>query len=506
MWKQTNSMGLSRLIVCGLAIIVAVLMACSVQALASAAQLSAEEAAEHGQAAEEGIIELINEDGYAQPDFSGSLPLLILEFAPGDTQAREEDNFFLDAKVWEADEEEENALSKASAVGAALVQNMTERENLTDQKHDYYLYFAAETELLGMSGTQEYFVLGGMNDKSLIRNYVGHSMAQSLFENAPEIRMCELFLRTAAGHRYQGVYLLVAKPAAPNGILLRRSLSGEDSPLETYADLHDPSIGNLTIPFTQYVGWDDRYNEVLGRLSRAEEVLYYTTSRTFYQYQELFDVDSFVAGYILGELTGNYAEMHDAFYHFEKQADMISLSPIWNFGQAFDNQADLPAEGNTANYTEATYYNQLFKSPQFAGQIQSTYLKLRQDALDEQALVALVERAAAKAAPAAERDWVRWGQYQHVKLQPLKEIQIDKDTVEKIVPFSRQSTTFEEEILRVKNHLREHSLYFAVEITQFDFQEREISKEIVLNSNPIWIVIFLVVFFLIVQFVRRYGV
>ena len=448
----------------------------------------------------------INETGYLQPDFISPLPMLIFDSSKTTHQPNYENNFFLETEILSSDDTSNTLASAVSAGEKSALHNITDRENRSDKKHDYFIRFEAETPLLGLPATREFFVLGAMDDKSLIRNYIGYSIAKDIYSGSPDVRLCELIIRSGGTYRYQGVYLLVAVPPIPEGILLQRSTRGVEMRLETYADAHDDEIGALTIPLTAKPGWDDSYNEVLGKLSWAEEVLYYTTSRTFYEYQELLDVESFIAAFILGELTENYTGMHNAYYYYDHGTERIAFAPLWNFGHALDNDANNPVSPNWTYYTEATYFQQLFKSPSFAKQIVATYLQLRRNALDEETLVKLVDDAAALVYPAIARDWARWNEYQHVQLKPLTEIIIDKNTTRKIEPFSRQSDSYEGEILRMKAQLREHSLQFAVNVTQFDFQEREISKEIVLNSNPIWIVVFIVFFFLIVRFVRKYGV
>ena len=435
------------------------------------------------------------------------LPLLIFDASKTDELPNYENNYFVPTEILTVDNKINNTPSAAVAVGSkASVHNLSDRESTTDKKHDYFVRFEDDVELLGLFSAREYFVLGGMDDKSLIRNYIGYSMAKDIFDNAPDIQLCELMVHDDEAYKYQGVYLLVAPAPEPDGFLLQRSTQPVETRLETYADAYDDTIGELTIPLRKTAGWDDSYNAVLGRLSWSEEVLYYETSRTFYQYQEMFDVESFVSGFLLGELTGNYFGMHNAYYDYNRNTERLSYAPIWNFEHAFDNDANNPATSDWIYYTNATYFHQLFKSPSFAKQIQTTYLQLRTGALDEQRLMNLIDDAVALVTPAIDRDWLRWNRYGHVQLQPLTEIIIDEKTTREIEPFSRQRDRYQDEILRMKTQLREHSLHFAVNVTQFNFQEREISKEIVLSSNPIGAVVFIVFFFVVVRFVRKYGV
>ena len=495
-------------IACRVAALALLLSFCVLQVLALSTPVLAASPIVSAQISGTSSADIMITDGYLQPNFSSSLPLLVFDSSQAKNLPNYENNFFLETEILSSNNVANNTLASLVSVGKnSALHNITDRKNLSDKKHDYFIRFEEETQLLGLPSTREFFVLGAMDDKSLIRNYIGYSISGDVFTGSPDIRLCELIICSGDEYRYQGVYLLVAASSSLNGFLLQRSTQEVLMRLETYADFHDDTIGELTIPLRKKPGWDDSYNYILGKLSWTEEVLYYTTSRAFYQYQDLLDVESFVSAFIIGELTENYTGMHNAYYYYNNSGtERISYAPLWDFNHAFDNDTNNPVAPDGMHYTEATYFRQLFKSPSFANQIKATYLQLRRDALDEQTLIKLVDDAVALVSPAVDRDWARWNEYRHVQLNPLAEIKVDKDTTRKIEPFSRQSNSYENEILRIKTQLREHSLHFAVNVTQFDFQEQEISKEIVLNSNPVWLVIFLVFFFLIVRFVRKYGV
>ena len=468
-----------RRVVCHSVVLLLILSICGLQILLTPTSASAESS-----------DDILND--LVQPSFSSPLPLLIFDSTNASTVPNFENNFFQETEILSSNSETNNSLSTINFAGfKGMVQNITELGGVSDKKYDFFIRLEKEANLLGLKSTSEYLLLGGRDDKSLIRNYLGFSLAKDIFADASDIQLCELLIREGDEYRYQGVYLLVGTtPMPPDGVLLQRSTQGVEEPLETYADQQDDDIGELTIPFRKTLEWDDRYNELLGRLSWTEEVLYNTDSSTFYQYQEMLDVESFVSGFILGELTANYHGMFNSYYFVNNDTGRISFVPLWNFTYAFDNDPANPVSPEDISFIEATYFRQLFKSPHFANEVKMSYLHLRKDALDEETLLKLIDEAVALVSPAVERDWARWHDYRHVFLQPS----------------DRQTDTFGEEILSIKTHLREHSLHFALELTELDVQEQEIDKEIVLNSNPIWIVVFLVFFFLIVRFVRKYGV
>ena len=456
---------------------------------------------------------MLTEDYYAQPGFSSTLPLLTLTL-PDSTLAQEEEDYYLNVGVIGFDGQLSNTLEGIpSLTQAAVLRNMVDPANQTVKKNDYYLRFESNQNLLGLGAASEYFLLGGMHDKSLLRNYIGYSMAAQIMPNAVEFGLCELFFRDEKGDLYQGVYLLVAQhfADAPNGFLFHRNIRGDGILIETYASANDASFGYMSIPFIQSSHWDEHFDQPVGGISHAESVLYSNESRTFYNYSSWFDVPAFSSSFILGELTENYEGMIDEYYLYDSEEAVVTVAPLWNFDQAFDNRENAPVSTGNTHYQEAPYYENFFKSPQFVRQLQERYLMLRQKGLEEVNLIELVEEGVALVVHAVPRDWDRWDSYSSQVLQPLAEIELgDKEDgqllTERIVPVSRQTDSYEEEITRIKNTLREHSLYFAYAITQFNFSEREISRESIMNVNPIWAGLFLVAIFTLIRFVRRYGI
>lgn len=458
------------------------------------------------QAAQPAANTMLTADYYALPGFSSHMPIIVLDLQ-GDTAAKEQKGYFLDARILTFDNNDKNTLGAAPSLSQGVkIRNINDKTNARQGKNDYFLQFEDSKSILGFGSTKQYLLLGAQGDKSLIRNYVGYNLAAKIAEGTPGIKLCELFFRTPSGDLYQGVYSLVEKPAVADTVLFHRSVDGDGINIETYATRNDPKSGKMSIPFMETTLWNDRFNESIGKISYAEEVLYSTDSRTFYTSTKLFDSESFTAGFIIGELTGDYLGMYNVYYNYNTKTQVLANAPIWNFEKAFDNQILKPTAIDQIYYDEAPYYKQLFKSPQFAKQIQERYLLLRSSVLEESYLRQLVTDAAAYVEPAVQRDWGRWDSYRKYKLSPVTEIELKDDTTKVVEPFIRDAATYKEEILRLKHTLREHSLEMAVAITRFEFSEQEISKEIVLNSNPIWPICFLIAFFWLVRFARRYGV
>lgn len=448
---------------------------------------------------------MLTAEHYANETFVTDMPVIVLELAEGST-ASEASDYFLSASVQAYEGKGNSPLRDTpSSSHSASLRNMTEKANESDRKHDYYLSFEDAGGLLGLGGTGEYLLLGAMGDRSLVRNYIGYTISAGIWEDTPGAALCELFFRTPEGCLYQGVYTLVAMPPDDGQVLLQRSLSSDGVPVDTYSSLNDPTAAKMYIPFMESTSWEARYEDIIGGVSRAEQVLYSTDPTVFYSASGYFDLYSVITWFILGELMENYTGMSECYYYFNAETGKISVAPIWNFAYALDNEESEPAFANEIRYDEAAYLAEFFKSPSFTETVQETYLALRGEVLNEPALMRLVDAAVAHVSPAVQRDWARWDSYQAYTLEPVAEREQEDGTLQAVAPFSRQTTSFEDEILRIRYHLRTHSLYMAVGITQFEFTEQEVSREVTLTSNPLWPILFIVVMLLLVVFARRYG-
>lgn len=456
---------------------------------------------------------MLTEDYYALPEFSTHMPILVLEISES-TIAEEADGFFMNVGVQTFAGEEQNTLHGQPVFSDTVkLRNMTDHTNESAAKNDYFLSLETQASLIdpGRSrdaGSREYLLLGAKDDKSLIRNYIGYALAAGMFEDAPTAELCEVFLRSESGELYQGVYTLVEFPAHEDSVLFHRGQGDDGISIETYSTQVAPENGKISLPFMETTQWDDRYGDIIGEFSTSESILYSTSSRAFYSTPNYFEINDFSNQFILGEIMENYAGAYDIYYCYNTKTKMISVLPVWNFEHALDNLPDKPAVEGQLEYDKAPYFDQMFKSPQFASMIQERYLELRRGPLSENALMRTIDEGASYVAPAVGRDWARWDLYRNHLLEPLTEVEseIDEDEMVPVIPVIRTATTYDDEMTRLRYNLREHNLRTAVNITQFNFSEQEVHKEIVLTSNPLWPILFLIGFFLLVRFVRRYGV
>lgn len=450
----------------------------------------------------------LTEDNYAAANFSSHMPILVLE-VPADVEPLDANGYFLPTDVSIFEGEEKNSFTGTPSVPfSGSMRNMTDKENgaNTEYKSDYYLRLSQKESVMSLGTTSEYLLLGGMKDKSLLRNYLGYTLNDRIMRSETSSQLCEVFFNTKEGKIYQGVYLVVALSLPENSTLFHRSTKEDGIVIDTYATQNGFSDDYLSIPFMEATTWDEKYSELIGEFSIAESVLYSEESVTFYNYIDRYDVESFIESFLLGEITQNYAETHNAYYYYDPATKKIAAAPIYNFEAAFDNERRTYADPSQIQYQKAPYYAELFKSPQFATQVQAFYVKARNVGLSETDITQLIDEAAAYVAPVVGRDWARWDSYSNYVLQPVSELVADDEIVTQLsTPFRRATATYDQEIVRMRYGLRAHNLHTSLALTQFDFSEQEISREIVLNNNPIWVVVFIIVLFAAIHFARRYG-
>ena len=173
-------------------------------------------------------------------EFSTHLPLITIEFRG--SSGSDENNWFSGMEVSLYDATDANTLSDTPSViiptqGKVIADNTIENR----EKMDYYLRFYDDAEtltphsLFGLDASSDYYLIGSMYDRSLLRNYLGYTLSSQITETAPAVRFCEVMLKDGEnGYWYQGVYLLIEVKRTEGTVLFKRTTRNESMYLETY--------------------------------------------------------------------------------------------------------------------------------------------------------------------------------------------------------------------------------------------------------------------------------
>lgn len=461
----------------------------------------------------------LQDDLYATQEFSSHLPLIVIEFKDKDDSdyvALEsnwlEDDWFENSviSVYDNSNSGENSLqNKPNMTAISKIQLLADWETENREKHDYYIRLedssgqAEEHELLGLPANSEYWLIGSMYDKSLIRNYLGYTLAAEIMDNAPKVQFCEVLLQTKEGQLYQGVYLLVERVRAETGTYIKRLAEEYGGiPLYTQYTQTVSGLGSLTIPFYEQEQTEEDILQLTQDLSYLEDILASQEAPRFLQYKNLIDENSFIDYFIVNEVLGNYdAALNTSYSYQNTSKPLLQAGPVWNFERSLDNEVDTPMELNEIPLTEAPFYADLIKSKDFLDALKRRYKELETDPISVNSLTNLIDSTVEYLGPAQARDWARWEYiYQYDPLMTLENYPSkDADNPSRL----RQTGSYEEEIIKLKYVLREHSLQIAEAIPLLYSGDNLIAEADNYERNIILFIIFFAVFMVTIVFVRR---
>jgi len=461
----------------------------------------------------------LSEDNlYATQEFSSHLPLIVIQFKDKDDPAYValesnwlQDEWLLNSviSVYDNSSGAENDLhGEPNLTVISKIQQLADWETENREKHDYYIRLedstgqAAEHELLGLPANSEYWLLGSMYDKSLIRNYIGYTLAAEIMDNAPKVQFCEVLLQTEEGLLYQGVYLLIERTYAETGVYIKR-LSQETGgiPLYTQYTQTFTGLGCLTIPFYEQEQTEADILQLTQDLSYVEDVLASNDTTRFLQYKNLIDESSFVNYFIVNELLGNYDAALNTFYSYQStRKHLLQAGPVWNFERSLDNEVDTPMELAEIPLAQTPFYADLIKSMDFVDTLKRRYKELASGSISANRLIDLIDSTVEYLGPAQARDWARWEyRYQYDPLTSLEPYSTGGSEPARL----RQTKSYEQEITKMKYVLREHSLQIAEAIPLLYSEKGMITKADNYERNTRLFVVFFAVFMLAIAFAKR---
>lgn len=455
------------------------------------------------------------ENNHLDEGFSTHLPLVTIEFlGEGGTEA---EDWFSGLEVTVFDKGEQNSVGDTpSAVIPAKGRVMSNHALEEREKFDYYLRFQDEAgapaghSLMGLEKSSEFFLIGAMYDRSLLRNYLGYTLAAQMMEGTPSVRFCEVATVDGDnGYWYQGVYLLVEVKRTEGTALFKRTTAEEGFYLQTYGSQYFPEDGRMEVPITETVTDEEALWQVGGQLSYIEEVIYSDNLDTFSHYGDSIDTDSFIDFFIINELMGNYTAKTDAYYQYNPALETLAMGPVWNFEWALDNEPGDAMDVEELRFDEGGYYERLLKSLTFIDRLKQRYLELRVHVLNEENYRRLIDDAVAYLGPAAGRDWARWEPYfiehSELQLQPVSTQAFWNS--DETVSFYRNAQSHAEEVNRIRYLLREHDIYMGHDLAylnaEIGAEMRGAEASYVRNT---WMFLaFLTGLAITIHFVRRYA-
>lgn len=461
----------------------------------------------------------LEDDLYAAQEFTSHLPLIVIEFKnkddPGYVALESnwlEDDWFENSviSVYDNSNGEENILqNEPNLTTVSKIQLLADWKTENREKHDYYIRLengggqAEEHELLGLPASSEYWLLGSMYDKSLIRNYLGYTLAAEIMDNAPKVQFCEVLLQTEEGQLYQGVYLLIERVRAETGVYVKRLAEEYGGiPLYTQYTQTVSGLGSLTIPFYEQEQTEEDILKLTQDLSYIEDILASREAARFLQYNDLIDEDSFIHYFIVNELLGNYDAALNTFYSYQNTSEhLLQAGPVWNFERALDNEVDKPMELDEIPLVKAPFYSDLIKSKDFLDALKNRYHELETGPVSVGSLTNLIDSTVEYLGAAQTRDWARW---EHVyQYDPFMTLENASSKNAGNPSRQRQTGSYEEEITKLKYILQEHSLQIAEAIPLLYSEDNLIAAADNYERNIMLFIIFFAVFAVTIVLARR---
>lgn len=326
-----------------------------------------------------------------------------------------------------------------------------------------------DLDLLGMGSEHEWILNGSMWDKSMMRNYLGFWLAAQTTLLVPDSRFCEVLVRSGDTYTYQGVYLLMENvKQGPNRVpiqdyqqndsfnsyLIRRDRFEENVNIlnnyslqqgysQEYIELLYPSRHKVTPEMTSYVEKD---------LSAIERVLYSDDEKTFARYRDVIDVDSFVDYFLVNEFVGNYDAGNHSTYAYKDVGGKLTMGPVWDFDNGIDNVEKEVMNVEHLAFNVKPWFGQLCRDQAFVQKLQNRYAELRRTTFSDISIDTKMQEIIDHLGGAQQREWERWNRYYTTEtLHSIKNVQNEDGEI-----INRQTTTYWDEICRIKNVLHDH--------------------------------------------------
>lgn len=266
----------------------------------------------------------------------------------------------------------------------------------TMPKKPYRLKFDSKSPVLGMPSSKSWNLLANYSDKTLVRNSAALRLSQTVggLVWTPKHRYVELYFNGS----YEGVYMLTEKvdpgkdkvPLDISGVDEGTDLTGgyflevDDKQTEPNRIItkHGVPIGlkepeDATPEQLAYI-WDF--------IQRVEDSIYDASpSDPVKGYTAFMDVDSFIANYLVQEVTknidGNFRL--SVFLAKYKGDDHLQLCNVWDFDLAIGNCDYFPSMYGCTNTPDGLFvrgqshwYSRLFNDPAFVARVKQRWAAL----------------------------------------------------------------------------------------------------------------------------------
>lgn len=263
--------------------------------------------------------------------------------------------------------------------GKVLFEGITEirgRGNSTwgMPKKPYRIKLADKAPLLGMPADKNWALLANYGDQSLLRNEVAFEVSRRLaLEYTPRQQFVELFLNG----EYMGNYTLTEHiKEGEDRVVIDEDNGGLVVEVDGYAaqepsHFYTPRGVPVTIKFPDEDDiTPDEFQYISDYVTSFEQALFSPGDGADADYQQYFDLASFVNYYLVNEICGNPDMLWSMrMYKKSTQDPKLYVGPVWDFDLGFNNDKRLGNSETKLMLTDAheprAWMNKLLDDPEF---------------------------------------------------------------------------------------------------------------------------------------------
>lgn len=336
----------------------------------------------------------------------------------------------------------------------------------------------AEVPLLDMEADEDWVLSNSILDSSGIRNYMAYNIGGQIFPYTPEAKFCEVIMKDGDVYHYRGLYLLTETVKKAEGrvniatfdpdedpmsyIICRDRSDATSTTLSTWASEQQLCYGWFTFKYPkEELLTDDVVQRIEEQISEIEQVIYSDDYETFMTYSQYIDVESFVDYFVVNEFFMNYDAGNNSTYYYQDYAHKFSMGPLWDYDNCWDNYIGSVGDADYVPFVLRPWFEKLVQDPQFVNKICERYAELRKTIFSTEYTESFIDETVAYLGNAMARDRSRW--------RTVYEERYMLDIVEEGQGYviDRNRTTYEEEIVRLKDMIRSHGEWLDEYMEEF---------------------------------------
>ena len=292
----------------------------------------------------------------------------------------------------------------------------------TTEKKSYQI------KTLQNSGNEEHYgiwILDGMQeDSTFMRNYIGYTLAGQMRLKSPEVEFCELIING----EYKGLYLLTEKlcdgkippefidesisftEATPYMFELTMTKEKNDRQLNTFRDytgrkgMVEGAEQTVEVVYPDATLTKNQIDYIERDISKFEKALAsFDSADLEYGYPSFIDIGNFIDYYVLNEWMMNTQAMRDHTFIYKNIEDKFQI--ITNdFNHSFKVTEQGRSVVDNMIMSDIYWYHYLVKDEMFVAEIIERYRELREDVLNTDRVIELIDEVVKYLEPAIERE------------------------------------------------------------------------------------------------------